>query len=73
MKKYLNPVFIGGVVVTILLAAGIDPETLKDWELVGEAFLSIVLNPYKLFMVLGAVYAMFNNNDTKKLDNPFKL
>lgn len=72
MNKFKNPMFWIGLVTTIFLASGIDPESLTSWTLVYEGLVSIVENPVKLIAVIGAVYAIFNDNSTKKLDIPFK-
>lgn len=72
MNKLKNPMFWIGIVSAIFLAANIDPETLTQWNLVLEALLEILLNPVKLVAAFIAVYSMWNDNSTKKLDIPFK-
>ena len=70
--KMKSPVFWIGIIATVFLAAGIDPESLTNWVVVVEGLKSIILSPVKLFAVITALYAVFNNNGIKGLDNPFK-
>lgn len=72
MNKLKNPSLWIGIIVAILLAAGIDPSTVTTWDAVLEGLNSIVNNPYKLFLVGIAIYTTWNDASTKKLDIPFK-
>lgn len=72
MNKIKNPVFWMGMLSVVLLAAGIDPQTLTSWSVVWEKLVAIASNPYTLAMVIVALYSNFNDNGTAKLDIPFK-
>ena len=72
VNRYTNPMFWIGILTVIFLAAGIDPESLTNWPLVLEGLKSIILSPVKFIAVIGAVYAVINNNGNKGLYNPLK-
>lgn len=72
MNKLKNPVFWLTMITTVLLAAGVDFETLTSWPLLAEALLSILKNPVALAMVIVTGYGIFNDNGIKGLDFPFK-
>ena len=71
-NKLTNPVFWVTMVTLVLAAAGVDFETLTSWPLLAEALLSILKNPVSLAMVIVTAYGIWNDQSTKKLDNPFK-
>ena len=66
-EKIKNPVFWLSMVTTVMLAAGIDFETLTSWSLLADALLSILKNPVALGMCIVTAYGIFNDNSTKKL------
>lgn len=63
--RYRNPWFWVGLVSIMIAASGIDFETLTSWVLVGQALLTIVMNPVKLVAVLLAGLGVFINPTTK--------
>jgi phi LC3 family holin len=63
--RYRNPWFWVGLVSIMIAASGIDFETLTSWALVGQALLTIVMNPVKLVAVLLAGLGVFINPTTK--------
>lgn len=67
-KKFRNGYFWLSLVALIFSAAGIDFNTLTSWQLLGEAFLSILNNPVSVVAVITAMLGIWNNNDTKGLD-----
>jgi len=72
MNKFKNPIFWIGVLSAIYLATGLELSDLSSWSIALDGLISIIQDPSKLIVAFMAVYAMFNNNDSKKLDNPFK-
>jgi len=72
MNKFKNPVFWVGVLSAVFLASGLELGDLTSWEVAADGLISIIQSPAKLLTAFMSVYAMFNSNDTKGLDNPFK-
>ncbi len=66
--KLTNPMFWLGMITTVLLAAGVDFETLTSWNLLADALLGILKNPVALSMCVVTAYGIFNDNGTKGLD-----
>jgi len=66
--KLKNPLFWLGMISTVLLAAGVDFETLTSWPLLADALLGILKNPVALMMCFVTAYTVWNDNSTKKLD-----
>ena len=66
--KFRNGYFWLSLVALIFSAAGIDFNTLTSWQLLGEAFISILNNPVSVVAVITAMLGIWNNNDTKGLD-----
>lgn len=54
-----NPWFWVGLVGIVLTAMGISAETLTSWQLVYEAFLDLVGNPFMLSSVFIAILGVF--------------
>jgi len=71
-NKLTNPIFWITMITLVLASAGVDFETLTSWPLLADALLSIVKNPVAIAMVLVTAYGIYNDQSTKKLDNPFK-
>lgn len=67
-NKLKNPMFWLGMVTTVLLAAGVDFETLTSWPLLANALLGILQNPVALAMCIVTGYTVWNDNSTTKLD-----
>ena len=66
-SRYKNPWFWVGLASIMIAASGIDFESLTSWALLGEAFLTIILNPVKLVAVLLAGLGVFVNPTTSGL------
>lgn len=54
-----NPWFWIGVGAIALSAVGIDPTMFTSWDLVWQAVVDLVTNPFQLFTVAFAVLAVF--------------
>lgn len=66
--KFRSPYFWLSIIALIFSAAGIDFNALTDWQLFGQALLSIINNPVSVVAVITALVGIYNNNDTKGLD-----
>lgn len=64
-NKLKNMWLWAGILGSALLAAGVDFNTLTDWGLLAQAFLSIVQNPVALVSFLAAIVAILINPNTK--------
>ena len=67
-NKFKNPLFWFGMISTVLLAAGVDFETLTSWPLLADALIGILKNPVALVLCITTAYTVFNDNSTKGLD-----
>ena len=65
MNRFKNYGFWLGIIATVLAAAQIDPQTLTSWELLKEAVLNVVKNPYLVGCVIVAILGQFNNPTTE--------
>ena len=72
-QKLKNPWFILSIIAIIFAGAGIDVATLTSWQLLGQALLSIVENPFTLACVIVAILGVFNDNSTKGFDGLDKI
>ena len=72
-QKLRNPWFILSIIAIIFAGAGIDVATLTSWQLLGQALLSIVENPFTLICVIVAILGVFNDNGTEGLDGLDKI
>lgn len=59
-----NPWFWVGIISTVLAAMGVKPEMFTSWDLVWEAFVDLVSNPYQLACVILAVFGVVNDPTT---------
>lgn len=66
--KFKNPYFWLSIFGLIFAAAGVDFNTLTSWQLLGEAFLSILANPVAVIAVITAILGVWNDNSTKGMD-----
>ena len=66
--KLRNGYFWLSLVALIFSAAGIDFNALTDWNLFGQALLSIVNNPVSVVAVATAMLGIWNNNSEPGLD-----
>lgn len=66
--KFRNPYFWLSVLALIFSAAGIDFQSLTDWNLFGHALLSIINNPVSVVAVITAMLGIWNNNSEPGLD-----
>ena len=71
--KFKNPMFYIGLIAVIFAGAGIDVDTLTSWQLLGQALLSIVENPFTLICVIVAILGVFNDNGTEGIDGLDKI
>ena len=71
--KLKNPMFWLSIVGLLFASAGIEVNTLTSWQLLGQALLSIVENPFTLVCVIVAVLGIFNDNGTKGFDGLDKI
>lgn len=62
-----NPYFWTGLVAIIFGAAGVDFNTLTDWNLLLNAVLGIFNNPVALLAVIMAVVGVFVDTSTPGL------
>lgn len=66
--KFRNPYFWLSMFALIFSASGIDFNTLTSWQLLGEAFISILNNPVAVVAVITAMLGIWNDNSTKGMD-----
>lgn len=66
--KLRNGYFWLSVVALIFSAANIDFNALTDWNLFGQALLSIINNPVSVVAVITAMLGIWNNNSEPGLD-----
>lgn len=66
--KLRNGYFWLSIVALIFSAAGIDFNALTDWNLFGQALLSIINNPVSVVAVITAMLGIWNNNSEPGLD-----
>lgn len=66
--KLRNGYFWLSLIALIFSAAGIDFQSLTDWNLFGQALLSIVNNPVSIVAVVTAMLGIWNNNSEPGLD-----
>ena len=59
-----NWAFWLGLGATILAAMNVSPEMFTSWELVGQEFVALVNNPFRLGCVLVAVVGIFTDHTT---------
>ena len=71
-KKLRNPYFWFGVIAVIFASAGVDAETLTNWNLLWDNIVAIVLNPFRLGTVIVALVGVFNDNSSKGFDIKWK-
>lgn len=60
-----NPWFWVGLVGVILAAMGVEPEMFTSWELVWDAIVDLVCNPFRLCSVAVAVLGVLIDHTTK--------
>lgn len=65
VSRYKNPWFYVGVFGMLLVAMGIDPETLTSWKLVGDAVMEFIKNPVAIFGAAAAMLGVFVDPTTK--------
>lgn len=74
MKQFLinpklkNPYFWLSLVGLFFAAAGIDFNTLTNWNLLWGAVLTIIDNPVSIVSVITCLVGIWNDNDTPGLD-----
>ena len=66
-ERFQNPYFILGLLGVIFSSAGIDVETLTNWNLLLESVLNILKNPFLLSSVILAVTGVFVDPTTAGL------
>lgn len=66
--KFRNPYFWLSMFALIFSASGIEFNTLTSWQLLGEAFISILNNPVAVVAVITAMLGIWNDNSTKGMD-----
>ena len=66
--KLRNPYFYISVIGLVFSAAGVDLNTLTTWQLLGEALMNMLENPFILFCEIVAIMGVFNDNSTPGLD-----
>lgn len=66
--KFRNPYFWLSLFALIFSASGIEFNTLTSWQLLGEAFISILNNPVSVVAVITAMLGIWNDNSTKGMD-----
>ncbi len=57
--RFQNPWFWVGLVGTVLAAMGVSPEMFTSWELVWQALVGLVSNPFQLGCVVLAILGVF--------------
>lgn len=58
-SRIKNPWFWVGLVGVVLTAMGIRAEMLTSWQVVGEAIVNLLCNPFILFSTIAAVLGVF--------------
>ena len=51
----------------ILSTVGIDPISLQSWNDVGQSIMLVITNPYKIALIVGAIYGWYRNNQSKNV------
>lgn len=72
VSRYKNPWFYVGIGGMLLIAMGIEPETLTSWKLVGDAIMQFISNPVAIFGAVAAMLGVFTNPTTKGIRDPKK-
>ena len=65
-QKKIDLATIGTLLCLILATVGIDPISLQSWPDVGTAIMAVVMNPYKIALIVGAVYGWYRNNQEEQ-------
>lgn len=66
--KLRNPYFWLSCVALIFSAAGVDFNSLTNWQLFGQSLVSILNNPVAIVAVITAFLGIYNDNSTEGLD-----
>lgn len=66
-SRFKNPIFWVALIGIVFSAAGINFESLTDWNLLADALISIVKNPVSIIAVIVAVLGVFTDTSTKGL------
>lgn len=68
MKNRLKNIWMwAGILGSALLAAGVDFNTLTNWNLLVQAVVGIVQNPVAIVAFIATIIAVFINPTTKGL------
>ena len=71
-KRLVNPYFYVGIVGVVLVTAGISPESITSWHILGQNLMDIFNNPFKLGSVCMAVFGCVYNPASKGLKDEVK-
>ena len=72
VSRYKNPWFYIGIFGMLLIAMGIDPETLTSWKLVGDAVIDFIGNPVAIFGAAATILGVFTDPTTKGITDKKK-
>lgn len=67
-EKLKNPYFYLSCFALIFASAGVDFETLTNWDLLFKALLDILNNPVAIVAIITAFLGIYNDNSTSGLD-----
>lgn len=65
--RFKHPMFYIGIASVALSAIGVDFSTLTDWQLLHQAVLDVLNNPFQLVTLIMAVAAVINDPTTAGL------
>jgi len=63
-KRMINPYFWSGIVGTLILALGIEPELLTSWDKLGQLFIDLGSNPFLIGVALWTLVTVYIDPST---------
>lgn len=63
-KRMTNPYFWSGVIATLILALGIEPELLTSWSALGDLFYDLAMNPFLIGVAIWALVTVYIDPST---------
>lgn len=67
--RFRNPWFWVGIVGVVLTALNISPESLTSWDAVGQLFVDMIANPFKLGSAALAILGVFVDPTTHSVSD----
>lgn len=69
IERFKNPYFYIAIIALLFSSTGIDPETLTSWQLLEQALLDVVLNPFRIGSFVLAMVGLWMNPTTKGIQD----